>query len=736
VVGATPHDQVSGVARSKRAVRKRRGQAALATAVCATACGVGAGAALANTPDYFTGLSTNGTPAALDDPTNYNLGVVPTVANDAVIDSTNYNVASATLTLGTNQTFGSLNVTNTLGANTPYAITIQDVNSTATLTLGGGTSPVDSVAGSNPADLLYVDAGSTLTVNNVSGGLITLALAQTGNFDVAGTATINTAISGAGGINKTGAGTLTLAGTSTYTGGTNVSAGVLQIATTFFLGSQGANIGSGVLRFTNPSFLSTGRLFNISSASSTIDASAGGLEFDSTTTNIVGPGTLNLNALGTDSGEIEMYNVSNGYTGGTVLNRGILYLYSNSSGKAELGSGNLSIGAATLELQLYSTSSESGFNVSLNSPTSTIDELVSSYTNELTGVITGTGNLNKTGPGTLELAGVNTYTGATNVSAGTLEFTTVNALATTSGITLAQGTTLEYSNATNLVTLSPSLTLTGPGFSTFTQVNATVTDIYGGAITGAGGLNKTGTFTLYLTNPGNTYSGGTNVSAGILRANVANATGSGTVYVLSGATLGGNGSVGAVVVASGGNISAGSSASSTGTLTTIAPVTFNSGSGIVTKINGTTVIPTGGVTPGDSSGTTPGAINDTLILSGLSTASSTTPGSITVTPSILNAPLVVGTSYSLVIGDIPAANLSSGVPETFSAIVGSLTISNPFYYANASFQDVPSGDAAGDDLLVLDFTAAPEPTSLLLGATAAPLALGRRRRRTGAATTA
>jgi autotransporter-associated beta strand protein len=808
--------------------RRRRSHAAPATraqlrrssvlvAAIVGAAAAGSRSVRANTPDYFTGADTTN-PLALDDGTNYSPAGIPTAASDVLVDSTHYNVASALLNTSSSLAFGSLNVTNTLGAVSPYAIVIQDASNTSTntLTLGGGSNGVAPAS----TDALYVDANSTLTFNSSTAtGVLNVALAGTGStFDIAGMATINGNLS-SGTLIKTGAGTLILGNTGSngFTGGTTINAGLLQIATTNDLGptvSNGATINGGALRIAvagSGSFTS-GRVLNIGASGGTVDVPGTGYEsiILTSATGLTGSGTLNVNATSTtDTGAFEVYGVNAGFTGNINVARGTFgigynvgngvyvegtaattitvgpgtlqffnflngyntnpivltdptsaiydgsgFTWNASGGITGTGvlnkngagllrllgtntytggtsvnagdlrfaaatavpTGNISIGAATLDVSGYTAITISN-PIILTDPASSIGIYnTSTYALGLSGVISGSGNLNIVDAGAVVLEKANTFTGNVNVSSGSLQFTTTSAIPTTATITLAQGTTLEYNNATAGVSLTRSLVLNGPGFSTFNVGSSSVTDYYAGTITGAGGFNKIGTFGLYLTNAGNTYSGGTNVSAGTLRSNVAGGTGTGPVTVFSGALLGGNGSVGAVTVS--GTIGAGSSASTIGSLTT-GLTTFNTANAAI-KIDGNTAVASlGGL--GDSG--TPGVANDLLIITSLNTPSGTT----TVTPSAINAGLTLGSNYSFAIAEIPAANLSSSV-TTFATLAPTLAISSSFYYANATFQDDPSGDAAGDDLLIMSFTAAPEPTSLLLlGMATAPLARRRRR---------
>jgi autotransporter-associated beta strand protein len=114
----------------------------------------------------------------------------------------------------------------------------------STLTLGGAGNLGNSFS-SNSTDLIYVSSGAELTIQGPTAGtaFLKVTLGQNGTFNIAGTSTISSAISGTNlGFTKTGAGALTLNGTNAYTGSTTVSAGKL------ILGSAGSIASSSVLK--------------------------------------------------------------------------------------------------------------------------------------------------------------------------------------------------------------------------------------------------------------------------------------------------------------------------------------------------------------------------------------------------------------------------------------------------------------------------------------------------------
>jgi autotransporter-associated beta strand protein len=98
----------------------------------------------------------------------------------------------------------------------------------------------------------------------------------------------------------------------------------------------------------------------------------------------------------------------------------------------------------------------------------------------------------------------------------------------------------------------------------------------GGAVTGSFGITKTGAGALTLSGT-NGYSGTTTVSAGTLLVNGDSSTATGAVSVASGATLGGNGTIGGATSISGTH-APGSAATTVGTQNFSSSVEYSSGS--------------------------------------------------------------------------------------------------------------------------------------------------------------
>jgi autotransporter-associated beta strand protein len=176
------------------------------------------------------------------------------------------------------------------------------------------------------------------------------------------------------------------------------------------------------------------------------------------------------------------------------------------------------------------------------------------------GGISGSGAFMQLGPGTTVLAGPNTYTGATNVNAGTLRAGAANAFSPFSAFSVASGATLDFNSFNQTIGSLAGAGNVTLGTATLTTGNGNTSTTFSGAISGTGGLTKSGAGTLLLTGT-SSYTGATTVNAGTLSVNgsIANSA----VTVNAGGTIGGIGTVGNTTI-NGGTLSPGNSI---GTLT-------------------------------------------------------------------------------------------------------------------------------------------------------------------------
>ena len=166
----------------------------------------------------------------------------------------------------------------------------------------------------------------------------------------------------------------------------------------------------------------------------------------------------------------------------------------------------------------------------------TID-ITNTDTSSITGIISDGASsaiVTKAGSGTLTLSGNNTYTGQTNINAGTLAVTVNNALGTNAaGTVIASGATLDLQNVTysttEAITNNGGTLSTSTGTSSFAGVmtlgaNSTI-DVDGTQLTvstaigdGSNGydVDKTGNGILVLSGT-NSYTGNTTISAGTIK---------------------------------------------------------------------------------------------------------------------------------------------------------------------------------------------------------------------------
>ncbi|MBJ5532355.1 autotransporter-associated beta strand repeat-containing protein [Salmonella enterica subsp. enterica serovar Derby] len=278
----------------------------------------------------------------------------------------------------------------------------------------------------------------------------------------------------------------------------------------------GTTISEGTLVANNVEALGTGNVTD----NATLELNTGG-DFDNAISGsgqVVKSGDKTLTLSG-----------ANSYTGGTTISGGTLV----ATNVEALGSGDVTDNA-TLELNTGGT---------------------------FDNVISGSGQVVKSGDEMLTLSGANSYTGGTTISGGTLVASNVEALGSgdvTDNATLELNTGGDFDNAisgSGQVVKSGDKTLTLSGANSYTggttisggtlvasnvealgsgdiTDNATLELNTGGdfdnAISGSGQVVKSGDETLTLSGT-NTYTGGTTISGGTLIATHVNALGTGAI---------------------------------------------------------------------------------------------------------------------------------------------------------------------------------------------------------------
>ena len=204
----------------------------------------------------------------------------------------------------------------------------------ATLNLGGASQTVASLSD-------YQGSGGSVT----NSGPVAVTLTVGGPASTTFSGSIQ---DGANPLALTvaGTGTLTLSGSNTYSGGTTISGGVLEISSNQNLGATAGAIAldGGTLRITGAAEVDTNRATTLGPGGGTFqvaNSNDGGVVLQA---NITGPGQLTK----TGSGLLEL-DGANSYQGGTAINDGILLV----AASGNLGSGSVTFGgsgSATLEI--------------------------------------------------------------------------------------------------------------------------------------------------------------------------------------------------------------------------------------------------------------------------------------------------------------------------------------------------------------------------------------------------
>jgi autotransporter-associated beta strand protein len=488
-------------------------------------------------------------------------------ASQLVLNGGNFTLTGRPNATASSQTNRSMNanaynltVTSTAGlvvgqavtnANLPAGTYIRRITNATTVELNAMITGTTNVTGQT-FDFAAASFTNSQTINSVS-------LQQSGTVTVnpAGDSTVLTfgTVAGSAGFTKAGTGVLRLTGPVSYTGTTTISAGTLEFAPS----SGSAALGGSVVGTSSGALLKTGNGTTIiggtgNTFAGALSVTGGTLQIGNASTSNastqafasiasvnVGAGAnlvfknssaINSNAPITLSGTIstDVVGVSGGgfvtLLGALTMSGGSLIanLGANSSGFQSYGlGGDVTVsGGSPSTISAAAGSNSNGVHLAWNTVGATRTFTVADVTGDAAADLSVSAtllnaaanlaatNLAKAGVGTMLLSGSNGYTGSTTVSAGMLDFSTVNALRNSSGVSIASDTMLRYSGAT-----SGTLAL---------------------SISGAGGFTQSGAGALALTGS-NGFTGVTSLNAGTLALASANALAATGTMSFGGGTL-------------------------------------------------------------------------------------------------------------------------------------------------------------------------------------------------------
>ena len=612
----------------------------------------------ANTTDLFT---ATGSGASWSTATNWSNGL-PTSTSDVLFAGTDS--ASSTITATAFQ-IGSFNATRA------EAVTNGTSTTTAsTLTLGGGSATTDQVPGSNPADLIFVNAVSTL--NGGTTGALNLVLGQSGQFDAVGT-TLGIGTAGTASTLSLGTGTGAAAFTLTLTGelaapnngGITINSVVSGTGSIIKTGNNQAALG-GANTFTGTVTIEQGNLnpSNATALGASTNTSAIALGDATSVTNNLSPFLL--------------------ISGATNIARAITVGANNgaTTGFYAIGSGNGSSqatysGAITLNQNLFVTNAGANFNLTGTvtsgggAQTLIINDTGAQTDSAIISNGAGTLSLTKVGAGTATLSNAQTYTGATTVNQGTLA---VSGSLASASLTVGGGT-FSYTAASGGTQAFTGGTTINTGGSV---INANAGDTLNlGAITRSGN----GTVNFSTTGTKTTTSTGAN---GILGP-----------YAFTGATT-------TLSYVTGGTINAYAAGTTTtdatGVTDTTGTVNYN--------------VPAGGQVPAGSSANTlrytgaAGTVTGPVTLNGLMNAGT---GALTVAGNVsagsTNELVVLSNGQNVTLSGITADNGANPVAVTFGGTGGLFTLTNNNTYTggttvNTGTLALPAGSTGGAGIVV------------------------------------
>jgi autotransporter-associated beta strand protein len=465
---------------------------------------------IANNGAHYVGLTKGGT------------GVLTITADNTYLGTTN--ISGGTLQIGDGGTNGSI-AGQTIVDNSAMVFNRLD-----TTTYAGSISGSGSLTKVGNNTLILAGDNTYTGQTNIQNGTLQIGSGSwTGSIvsDVVNDGELlfnrsypmmyNGVISGDGHLTQAGTGTLALLNDNTYTGGTTIQNGTLQLGGFSPTGS----------------IVSTGSIVGNMINNGTFTFYGGNKTFGG---DISGTGNVGLTGASMSSVSLTLTG-NNTYTGDTTVD----FL-----GSLKIGNGGTS-GSITSNVKLMSYQSTLIFNRS--------DNLT--FNGNVSSGVSGYGALSKLGAGTLTLTGNLTHSGGTTISAGTLQIGDGSTSGSIAG-NVTDNATLAFNRSDN-ITFSGAVSGTGilrkkgdgglafTGNNTYAggtiiengtlqignggtsgAITGNVTDngllafnhsdniSFNGIISGGGGMTKLGAGMLTL-NAANTYSGNTVINGGKLK---------------------------------------------------------------------------------------------------------------------------------------------------------------------------------------------------------------------------